>query len=239
MMMPNASASKRNRASLILIRLGVVISIVVIAILAKSHFSQSVFDMNDHTYRQAEIQEGQVNYRSAAAPPIYVQIHDPNRDVIINEQRYSVYRDTSTGRETTFLVTYPDKQTYKVYEQSGSFLSYDENQGWVSELAMYSNNQRFRSLGDLDYFPSSLVIAAYPEYHDHPGNPVLFVLAFLLLIYGWCGYRYLKFQNFLFLISLRWVWVNDPEPSDFYYLMCKITGVLTMIGAVVLMLSSL
>ncbi|MFC5531855.1 hypothetical protein [Cohnella yongneupensis] len=60
-------------------------------------------------------------------------------------------------------------------------------------------------------------------------------LALGLMVYGWSGYRYRKLQDFFFSLSLYRFWVKgDPEPSDFYYFMCKAGGILVMIGAVII-----
>jgi len=56
-------------------------------------------------------------------------------------------------------------------------------------------------------------------------------LGLALLIFGRCGYRYRKLQDILFSLSYR-LWVNDPEPSDFYYFMCNAGGLIVMIASV-------
>lgn len=229
--------SKRIRLSSILIIICILILAVFITVFAKSYFSESVFYVNQHKYKQANEQVNIVNYTTGTAPSIEVHIYDQDRKVLINKEEYSIYRKKS-DINTSYEVIYPNGHKYEVV-QSGFLMSYDGNGEFYPEISMYTGNQRVFQAGEEEYFPSSIVIAAYPEYHSKQGSLVLFSISFILLIYGWCGYRYQKFQNFMFIISFYWIWVNDAEPSDFYYFMCKVGGVLTMIGSVVLVIKSI
>nr|WP_154896154.1 hypothetical protein [Paenibacillus xylanexedens] len=102
----------------------------------------------------------------------------------------------------------------------------------MTSIAFYVNNQRVLSEDEVQFSPDTIVTAAYPIYHHTQGEPVYLFLALAGLIFGWCSFYYRRFQDILFLISLRWIWVNDPEPSDFYYLMTSIGGIVVMMGSV-------
>ncbi|WP_040949321.1 hypothetical protein [Gorillibacterium massiliense] len=65
------------------------------------------------------------------------------------------------------------------------------------------------------------------------------IINILLFIYGWCGFRYERMQRFQFLLSFKWIWTNDTEPSDFYFFMCKVSGILTMAFSVAIGIMSL
>ncbi|MCJ8014239.1 hypothetical protein MUG84_21230 [Paenibacillus sp. KQZ6P-2] len=206
---------------------------------AKSYFSEKVFYLNTHMYKKGSEQDNLLIYHTFSGPSIEVHVLDQDRKVIINNEEYSI-QHTADSNSQTYQVTYPSGHRYKVEDQSGYLLSFDEKgELFIPGVIVYSGNWRILQPGEEEYVPSSLVTAAYADYHYKRGNVELFILSFVLLIYGWCGFRYEKFQNFMFLISLRSVWVNDPEPSDFYYFMCKVGGVLTMIGAFILAISSL
>src|SRR5690606_28784439 len=93
--------------------------------------------------------------------------------------------------------------------------------------------------GKESYHPTDLVVAAYPQYQQQRGMPVLYYLSIVLFIFGWCSFRYEKFQNVMFWVSLKWIWTENPEPSEFFYFMSKIGGILTMLLAFVLFIQSL
>ncbi|QMV44546.1 hypothetical protein [Cohnella cholangitidis] len=215
-----------------------IIAATGIAFFARSYFSESVFYINQHRYKTHEEHGESIRYRSGAAPSVEVQIEIQNRKLIIDGQTYTISR-SSNVQGTRFKILYPNGHQYEVDDHSGTLMSVDSSGEPLMESSFYVNGQRVIHEGEERFFPSSLVIAAYSEYHSKQGSPVLFGLSFLLLIYGWCGYRYLRFQKLMFILSLRWIWVRDPEPNVFYYFMCKVGGVIAMIGAVLLALKSL
>ncbi|WP_339220793.1 hypothetical protein [Paenibacillus sp. FSL W7-1332] len=55
-----------------------------------------------------------------------------------------------------------------------------------------------------------------------------FVLALVMLIYAWCGFRYEAFQRFMFHMSPSNLMIDNPEPSDFYFFMRKAAGIFGM-----------
>jgi len=78
------------------------------------------------------------------------------------------------------------------------------------------------------YSPGALLRAAFPEYHSKQGQPGFLLLSVIFLALGWCTFRYEAFQNFLFQISPTRLYVVDWEPNDFYFFMCKVSGVVLM-----------
>lgn len=78
------------------------------------------------------------------------------------------------------------------------------------------------------YFPTELAKAADEQFHDPNGSVGFFVLALVMLIYAWCGFRYEAFQRFMFHMSPSNLMIDNPEPSDFYFFMCKAAGIFGM-----------
>lgn len=215
----------------------VIISILLFSF-ASSYFSQSVFYVDGEKYKKASEQNGMITYESRRGPSIDIIPKDDIQVVVINKEEYVITHINNTT-ETRFHINYPDGNWYRIEGQSNLMTSYDKNGDYVTQGTFYIGNQRILRDGEELYHPSSLVRAAYPEYHEKQGTPALYWLAILLFIYGWCGFRYEKFQNFLFILSLKWIWTNDHEPSDFYYFMCKLGGIIAMFGSIALLIKSL
>ncbi|MDF2925153.1 MAG: hypothetical protein K0R57_4067 [Paenibacillaceae bacterium] len=201
---------------------------LTVGILSKSYFTVPVFYMDHNKYTFHSGQDGAVTYHSRYGPPVQVSIADGRRTVSLEGQEY-VITETSSEPTAKYNVTYPGGQNYEVQDQSGHLIAFDEHGELVSGLLIYTGDQRVLQDGEEVFTPHMLVTAAYPQYHFTPGTPAFLYFALAGIIYGWCGFRYRKFQDILFLLSLRWVWVNDPEPSDFYYFMCKVGGIGAMI----------
>ncbi|WP_227013430.1 hypothetical protein [Paenibacillus psychroresistens] len=206
--------------------------------MSKTYYSESIFYVDLHKYKMEDQQGKIISYRNGEARSIEVHISDQDRTIIIDGMKYLIYKNQDPNN-LKYEVVYPNGHKYEVVDQAGQLMSYDEKGEWVLEVYLYADNKRILENGEEIYLPGSLVTIAYPEYHSKQGSLVLFVLSIVLLIYGWCGYRFRKFQSFLFTISLHWIWVQDSEPSDFYYFMCKVGGVIIMCGSVFLFLKSL
>lgn len=226
---------KRIKFFSMLLTAGVIIITVSVIVFASSNFSQHVFYVNLHKYKQVSEQGEIVRYAAGSAPFIDVQMKDQNRDIIINHETYSILQIVSPPGTHQYRVIYPNGHQYKVEDQSGNLLSFDaKREIFFGGGSVYINGERQLQDGEEDeeYYPSELVTAAYSEYHTKQGSWAVFILSILFFIYGWCGFRYEKFQTFLFWISLRWIWVEDAEPSDFHYFTCKVGGIIAMIAAV-------
>ncbi|WP_379321875.1 hypothetical protein [Paenibacillus puldeungensis] len=176
-----------------------------------------------------ELQSGQVLYQAKNGPSIKVRKDGELRIVTIQANEYFI---KNVGGESlnNYEVNYPNGHQYKVEDNSGFLLSFDQKGELVTEYGtLYVNGKPIIPGGaETPYSPSQLVTAAYPEYHTKQGSLFLLYLSFFFMILGWCSFRYRKFQDFQFLLSFHWLWVNDPEPSDFYYFMSKVGGVILM-----------
>lgn len=237
-MMKQWLGSKPFKISSILIITGLVVISVLLISFASSYFSESIFFLNNEKYKKVSEQPSHITYQSSNGPTIEVIPRDDKQVVRINDEDYVITQGNDmTG--TIYHVSYPNGNEYTVQGQSDLMISYDKNGEFVPHVSFYVGNERILSEGEELYYPGSLVAAAYSEYHEMQGTPAFYWLAILMFIYGWCGFRYEKFQNFMFLISLKWIWTNDHEPSDFYYFMCKVGGVLTMVAALPVFFKSL
>ncbi|QHW32378.1 hypothetical protein GZH47_17220 [Paenibacillus rhizovicinus] len=207
---------------------------ILTGVLSKPYFTDRVFYLHEDVYKFAGAQEQDqlITYHSSMAEPIQVRIDDElHRTVVIGKQSYSI-ADKTANFSTSYRVTYPNGHTYKVEDNAGLLLSYDDKGNFLIYNEVYIGGERVPQPGEEDFPPSALVTAAYPDYHIKRGMPGFLFLALGMLIYGWCGFQYRKFQDWTFRLSPQRLNYVDPEPSDFYYFMCKVGGLAVMAGAV-------
>lgn len=224
------SISKKHVPTLIFLICVVIVSLLV-GILSRPYFTEPIFYVDQHKYTYDHEQGNQITYRSGTAAPIQVTGDHQKHTVIIDNENYIITRISSTPN-ATYNVFYADGRKYTVEQQSEQLISYDAQGNMLSPVNMYIDGQSVIEDHEEHYNPATLVTVAYPEYHHTPGTPILLFIALAGLIYGWCSFYYPRFQKFQFLLSLRWIWSKDPEPSEFYYAMSKIGGIACMIVAI-------
>ncbi|MFS0858486.1 hypothetical protein [Paenibacillus taichungensis] len=203
---------------------------VIVAILSKPYFTEPIFHVENNKYTFDSEQGNLTTYRSGTADPIQVRLDHQERTVYINHQQYLITKIDSAF-STTYNLIYPNGNKYEVQDHSGQLISFDAKGNSVSQVFFYVGSQRVLQDGEEQFPPATLVTAAYPEYHYTRGAPGYLFLALAAVIFGWCSFRYQKFQDFLFYLSLRSFWANDAEPSDFDYFLSKVCGIVVMIGA--------
>lgn len=202
------------------------------------YYSVRVFYLDQAKYTLDHTESGKSLYTSPSGPKVLVQEAGDNLELSINGKTFSIiYEKALSGFE--YEVRYPEGTTYRVTRQGDMFLALDEQGDFIPELTMEVNGTRVLSPGEERYFPSALVIAAHPEFHDSQGSFGILILSVTLFMFGWCTFRYEKFQRILFWASLRWIWFEQPEPSDFYFFTSKISGIAIMLGSVVVAFQSL
>ncbi|MFD2329491.1 hypothetical protein ACFSR7_09590 [Cohnella sp. GCM10020058] len=200
--------------------------------MSKPYFTDRVFYLYEDTYKFAVAQDRLVTYHSSTAAPVQVRTVDElHRTVTIGGQSYAI-ADKSVPYSTKFRVTYPNGHVYSVEDHNGLLLSYDDKGNMVIAAQMYVNGERIKRDGEEDFLPVALVSAAYPDYHVKRGLPGFLFLALGLLIFGWCSFRYQALQDFMFRLSPQRLMYENPEPSDFYYFMSKVGGIVVMIGSI-------
>jgi hypothetical protein len=205
---------------------------ILTGVLSKPYFTDRVFYLYEDTYKFAGEQDTLVTYHSSTADPVQVRTDDElHRTLIIGGQSYAI-ADKSVSYSTKFRVTYPNGHVYSVEDNNGMLLSYDDKGNIVMVTQVYVNGERIKQEGEEDFTPSALVSAAYPDYHVKRGMPGFLFLALGLLIFGWCNFRYQAFQDLMFRLSPQRLMYENPEPSDFYYFMSKVGGIVVMIGSI-------
>jgi hypothetical protein len=208
--------------------IAVYIAVVILAVLLGIwYFSVKEFELDFNIYRVAEKNDQSVRYVSKTGPPVVVHINGSERMVTINGQDYRIGREeTLFGDE--YRIRYPNGKTYIVSEQY-HMVPMEENGELAGGVDAYVNGRRI-SFGDqgLRYHPSELIHAAYEKFHRSRGYPVLYWLSIPMFLFGWANFRYEWFQRAMFWASLKWIWVENPEPSDYYFIMSKISGVVIM-----------
>ena len=117
-------------------------------------------------------------------------------------------------------------------------MAFDENDEMVVSIVAYSNNERILSPNEQYYHPSSLVVAAYNEYHEKQGNLIIFIISLIFFVFSWLLFSNKSLQLFIFHISYS-LSVVEPEPSDFYFSTTKLGAVGGMIASVIFFFQSL
>jgi hypothetical protein len=205
---------------------------VLTGVLSKPYFTDRVFYLYEDTYKFGGEQDSLVTYQSSTAGPIQVRTDDVlHRTLIISGQSYMI-ADKSVPYSIKFRVTYPNGRVYSVEDNNGLLISYDDKGNIVMAIQVYADGKRIKQEGEEDFPPSALVRAAYPNYHVKRGMPGYLFLALGLLIFGWCNFRYQAFQDLMFRLSPQRLMYENPEPSDFYYFMSKVGGIVVMIGSI-------
>lgn len=202
------------------------------------YYSVRVFYLDQAKYALDHTENGKSLYTSSSGPEVLVQEAGDNRELSINGKTFSIiYEKALSG--FAYEVRYPEGTTYRVTRQGDMFLALNEQGEFIPELMFEVNGTRVLSPGEERYFPSALVTAAYPYFHDSQGSFGILVLSVALFMFGWCTFRYEKFQRILFWASLRWIWFEQPEPSGFYFFTSKISGIVIMLGSIVVAFQSL
>ncbi|WP_244879111.1 hypothetical protein [Paenibacillus lautus] len=208
-------------------------ALVLITVWAQGYYSKKVFHMEGLKYaKYADLGSGSIEYRASfgRGEPIYVHTYEEEKRVEIAGEIYEIREyGKESGYSASYEVLYPGEKAYRAKPFGDrSFLSYDEKGEMMVPGIMFSDGTGQVHRSDPEeprYFPSELVKASDVRYHDPNGSVGFFILALVMLIYAWCGFRYEAFQRFLFHISPSNWMVENPEPSDFYFFMCKVGGI--------------
>jgi len=221
--------------------IGVLFALIAALVLvtgwAQAYYSKKVFYVEGIKYTQyADLGQGKLEYRAFLnrGEPIYVQTREDVKRIVISGEVFDIRpREVDSRQRSSYEVISPEGKTYLVKPFGDrEFLTYDEK----GEMVLPGFRISSGGIGQDDssdlveprYYPSQLVQAADAWFHVPNGSIGFFLLALGMLIYAWCGFRYEAFQRFLFHISPSNWMVEDPEPSDFYFFMCKVGGIFGM-----------
>lgn len=198
-----------------------------ISVWTAPYFSESVFYLHGDKFRPILQEPQAVTYRAHNGQEVVVMNSDEpgQKRVIIERQEYEVHvlEDQSIPR---YEVIYPSGERFRVEAHNKILLWLDQQGEWVPEISWNINGapQPIDEQVGL-YSPSMIVRAAFPEYHSKQGVLLLYYGSYALMLFGWSLFRFEKLQILLFHLSFHWLWVREAEPSDFYYLSCKISGI--------------
>ncbi|MBO7748885.1 hypothetical protein I8J29_32405 [Paenibacillus sp. MWE-103] len=205
---------------------------LAVALLSHSYFTDRAFYLNQDRYTLQRLQGDLATYRGGSAGPVGVRVSGGGkRTVRIGADDYVIAKTSAPPLPAAYTVAYPNGHRYAVEDNNGMLLSYDAKGELVVDIAAYSGGVRIDEPIET-YLPASLVAAAYPDYHRAQGRPGFLFLALAFMIFGWCCFRYERFQTRLFYLSPRQLLYDNPEPSDFYYFMSKAGGIAVMGGSV-------
>jgi hypothetical protein len=235
-------SAKSVKKSTLLLVISLIIATIGAIVFATSYYSQSVFYMNASKYKlyHDTNNNNTMIYTAMGSPTIQVKIDDLSRIVTIDHQEFIISKNSSNNNyNESYTVAYPAGHEYQVEDQSGTFVWFNEKGEMDFGVSFYVNGKRQLQEGEEEYFPGSLVTAAYPQFHEKQGALALFILSWFVLIYGWCCFKYESFQNLMFNLSAYKLWVRDAEPSDFYYFMSKVSGIVLMVGSIFIFIESL
>jgi len=219
----------------------IAIFFISIAVWAYNYYSEKVFYINDVKYvKHAPEHNNITSYTDNTGNEIRLIKHGDYRELEIASESYRIEETKLNAFEDTFIVTYPSGKTYTVRNINNNdfLMAFDEKDEMVISTVAYSNGERIHSSNDLYHHPSSLVAAAYDEYHEQQGNLIIFILSLIFFVFSWMLLSNKSLQLFLFHISYG-LSVVDPEPSDFYFVTTKIGAVGGMFASFVFFIQSL
>ncbi len=219
--------------------LGLLVLVLIVAAVAgwaQSYYSKTFFYLDDVKYFKYEDSgSGTVEYRAlfGRGSPVYVHKYESDRVIEAEGERYQIHgKEGMSGEWEPYAVVYPDGTEFRVepFGQDG-FQVFDQAGEWVLPPAVIQVGlgNKIRDPDSPRYFPADLAAASDEAFHQPNGSVGFFLLAVALFIFNWCSIRYEAFQRFMFHISPSNLMVSDPEPSDFYFFMCKVGGVFGMI----------
>lgn len=221
----------KRRIAIILSILGLVALVVVI-----HHFNSKGFDLDGSRYTSQSVQGDTAFYQARFKPPIEVRRDSSGREIRIKDQTYRITEGTYSGSEEgvdlVYTVAYPNGSSRQAAVWNGFLVNLDgRGEPIIMTVSASSTDKPSDANGRSAYTAAQLVAAAYPQFHEKPGNPAIFVALLLLAAFGGCLSRYRRFQDFLFKLRGSGLWVRDPEPSEFYYAMSRFGGMAILVGA--------
>ncbi|MFR9708882.1 hypothetical protein ACL02P_05525 [Paenibacillus sp. MB22_1] len=201
--------------------------IIGISVWTAPYFSEAVFYLHGDKFRPIHQEPQAVTYRSYDGQEVVVMNgNDPGQKrVSIDRQEYEVHV-LEAQWVPRYEVIYPSGERFQVEAHDEILLWLDDQGELVPEISWNINGvpQPIDEHVGL-YSPSMIVRAAFPEYHSKQGSLLLYYGSYVLMFFGWSLFRFEKLQNVLFHLSLHGLWVREAEPSDFYYVSCKISGI--------------
>jgi hypothetical protein len=204
------------------------------------YYSQKIFNLDSRTFKlHSEAQDGSRTYvQTGGREKIRVALEDSRRTVTIGGEAYIVNELPPNGMPALYRVTYPSGASYTVEDQGHMLIAKNANGEWVTGGGVYVNGERQLEEGEEKYYPGSIVTAAYEHYHERHSLPILLVPALFCLTLGWLMLRSERFVLLQFKLSYG-LWVENPDPTDFYLFMAKVSGWIGIAVAIAILFMSL
>ncbi len=224
---PHLDLDKAKRVGNIVL---IVVTILLLGAMAylwiTGYYTQKTFYLDGSMFKpHSAAQDGSRTYvRTRGKEKISVRQEDNRRTVTIRGEAYVVDKLASNGMPALYRVTYPSGASYNVEDQGHMLIARDKNGEWLTGGGFYVNGKRQLAPGEEYYYPSKIVTAAYEQYHEQHTLPIMLIPALFCLGFGWLQLRSERFVLFTFKLSYG-LWVENPEPTDTYLIMTKVSGV--------------
>jgi len=230
----------RRFGNIALIAITALLLIGMLSLWVTGYYAQKTFHFDGDDFKlQAEAPDGTRTYqRSGSVEKLRVTQEDNRRTVVIGGESYIVDELPPRGIGPSYRVTYPSGTVYTVEDQGSMLIAKDEKGEWLIGGYISIDGKRQLAPGEEYYYPGSIVTAAYEHYHESVGIPFLIIPSLFCLAIGWLELRSERFVLFTFKLSYG-LWVEDPEPTDFYLFMSKVGGWLAIGLSVAIGLMSL
>jgi hypothetical protein len=224
---PHLDLDKAKRVgNIVLIAVTILLLGAMMYLWITGYYSQKIFYLDGNAFKpHSAAQDGSRTYvRTRGKEKIRVMQEDNRRTVTIRGEAYIVDKLASNGMPALYRVTYPSGASYNVEDQGHTLIARDKNGEWLTGGGVYVNSKHQVAPGEEYYYPSSIVTAAYEQYHEQHTMPIMLIPALFCLGFGWLQLRSERFVLFQFKLSYG-LWVENPEPTDAYLVMAKVSGV--------------
>ncbi|WP_058301262.1 hypothetical protein [Gorillibacterium timonense] len=231
--------TKRNKW---LILLGVA-GVLLLTAIAWSipRFQDRVFYVFDSKYRLAEHTDNTSVYRTRSGDgPIRVTDSGGGKEfaIVIGNERINVKLISESEEERLYDIT-DAVGTRRAKAASDRWVEVRQEDGSYFPEMVSSANMNGQWVYDTPgghlYPVSTLLEMIDPTLRQKDGNPVLYVLGVLFLAVSFIGWR---FREFFFKLKYT-MWVEDPEPTDFYMTSTKIGSIVVAIVGVGFLLGAI
>ena len=228
---------ERKKDPLVSFVIFIVILTTVVIVAVTAYFSKTYIPVDSQKYFISSEQPNEMVLKNRFGHHITIQKASDHSTLLIDGQEFRVVPDQQSDQYTVY---YPDGKEQTLVRKYGMLLPLDEHgevsleNAFVVRVEGNVSRQQKRE----SYSPSTLAQLAYERNFYIQGNPGFLILAIFALINGWCLFNFEKYQRVLFFISLKSIWTNDHEPSDFYFFMAKLSGVFSFASGVILFFAS-
>jgi len=201
--------------------IGLVIIFGLILLWASRYYTTDVVLFNNHEYKLEYADESYKLYTSSYGPPIKLYEGNNLKVIAVDEEKYTIWNSLVTETSQAYAVHYPDGRVYSVehLNKENKLIVSDNN----FQIALKVIPHETYSMDGLKYTPTDIVQVAYEKYYKKRGKWQVFIIAIIILLFGYYVTTNRKLQMLIF--HLRYgIDVNEPEPTPFYFVITKLGG---------------